>query len=109
MADINDIQAVTFCNTKLRMVADVLQTAVESSQTMTAYWNAHPELGTLFTNNMSGKVLDGAATDGRPIITGNDVLIMIGLLNTLVSEYAANSNQNMNGLLRVAVNGKSIL
>ena len=105
MANINNPHAVRFCNEQVRVLADTLLSAFRTAQAVRDYYYAHPELGSLFYANQADAVEDGSATDGRPVLTGNDVLLMITRADELVSDLTASSNAKLNALLRVAVNG----
>ena len=109
MADIDNAQAVRFCNEQIRILADVLLSAVRTAQNVREYYYAHPELGDLFYAGIADNVADGSETDGRPIITGNDVMGLITRADELNADYSANNNAKLNTLLRVAVNGQARL
>ena len=104
---IDNPQAVRFCNEQVRILADTLLAAVRTAEAVREYYYAHPELGTLFYQNLSELVEDGSATDGRPRMTGNDVLALITRADELSADYRANSNDKLNTVLRAAVNGQS--
>jgi len=104
---IDNPQAVRFCNEQIRILADTLLTALRTAQAVREFYYAHPELETLFHQNVSEFVEDGSATDGRPRMTGNDVLALITRADELVADYQANSNAKLNTVLRAAVNGQS--
>ena len=106
MADIDNAQTVRFCNEKLRVLADALSTAYYAAVAVTQAYYADPSLGELLSANMSGAVLDGSQTDGRPIVTGNDALGLITRASELVADYEANGNAKLNTVLAAAVNGQ---
>jgi len=105
MAIINNPQAVRFCNEQVRVIADALLSAFRTAQAVREYYYAHPELGNMFYSNQQDAVEDGSTSDGRSIITGNDVLLIITRADELVADLTANNNAKLNTLLRVAVNG----
>jgi len=104
---IDNPQAVRFCNEQVRILADTLLSAYRTAQAVREFYYAHPELGTLFQQNGNELVEDGSATDGRPRMTGNDVLTLITRADELVADYQATSNAKLNTVLRAAVNGQS--
>lgn len=104
---IDNPQAVRFCNEQVRILADTLLSAYRTAQAVREFYYAHPDLGDLFYNNSSELVEDGSATDGRPRMTGNDVLALITRADELVADYQATSNAKLNTVLKAAVNGQS--
>lgn len=104
---IDNAQAVRFCNEQVRILADILTSALRTAQNVREFYYAHPELGTIFTDGISEEVSDGSQTDGRPIITGNDVLAIITRADEMNTDYSADNNAKLNTLLRVMVNGAS--
>ncbi len=104
---IDNPQAVRFCNEQVRILADTLLTALRTAEAVREFYYAHPDLGTLFYQNASEVVEDGSATDGRPRMTGNDVLALITRADELSADYRANNNAKLNTVLRAAVNGQS--
>ena len=103
---IENAQAVRFCNEQIRILADVLTSAYWTCKAVKANYYAAPELGTIFTDGIAEPVLDGSQTDGRPIITGNDVMALITRAEELITDMEANSNAKLNTLLAAAVNGQ---
>lgn len=104
---IDNPQAVRFCNEQIRILADTLLTALRTAEAVREFYYAHPELGDLFYNNSSELVEDGSAMDGRPRMTGADVLTLITRADELVADYQATSNAKLNTVLKAAVNGQS--
>ena len=104
---IDNPQAVRFCNEQIRILADTLLTALRTAEAVREFYHAHPELGDLFYSNSSELVEDGSATDGRPRLTGNDVLALVARADELSADYRANSNAKLNTVLKAAVNGQS--
>lgn len=106
---IDNPQAVRFCNEQVRILADTLLSAYRTAQAVRDFYYAHPELGDLFYQNSSELVEDGSAFDGRPRMTGNDVLGLITRADELVADYQATNNAKLNTVLKAAVNGQSRL
>ena len=104
---IDNPQAVRFCNEQIRILADMLLSAYRTAQAVCEYYYAHPELGTLFQQNGNELVEDGSATDGRPRMTGNDVLALVSRADELISDYRANNNAKLNTLYRVCITALS--
>jgi hypothetical protein len=107
MADIDNAQTVRFCNEKLRVLADALSTAYYTAVAVTQAYYADPDIATTLSADASAAILDGAATDGRPIVTCADALNLITRASELVADYEANSNAKLNSVLAAAVNGLS--
>lgn len=99
---IDNPEAVKFCNERVRIAADKL------AQT---YYLARAVLDEWYANNMGalipvegGDVLDGSATDGRHVITGNDATNLITRCSEICTDFEANNNAKLNTILAVAVN-----
>jgi len=104
---IDNTQIVKFANEEVRIVADVMLSAYRTAKTVMQDYYARPEIGSACTTGIAEDVLDGAETDGRPIITGNDVLAVITRASEIVADMEAGNNAKLNTLIRVAVNGQS--
>ncbi len=102
MADITDAQAVRFCNEQARIVADQLIQVYNNATAILAEWTAKG--GTNLVPNTADMVIDGAATDGRPLVTGININNVINRLTELVADYEADNGAKLNTLLQVAVN-----
>jgi len=105
MADITNVEAVKFCNEKIRVMADLLGQCYFTAKAIQAEWNAN-NMGTLLPV-AADVVVDGAAADGRHPITSNDAQVVMGLINSFVADYEADTNTKLNGVLNVAVNYQS--
>jgi hypothetical protein len=103
---IENAQAVRFCNEQIRILADVLTSAYWTCKAVRANYYAAPELGDLFYAGIAEEVADGSQTDGRPIITGNDVMALITRAEELIAGMEADNNAKLNTLLAAAVNGQ---
>lgn len=105
MANITNVQAIKFCNEKARTLADLIERTRRTAEQFMI------DITTEFEANVSGNdnadvMIDGAAQDGRSIITKGDVL---GL--KFVAEQAiATLNQDDRETLvsKVSVNGTPI-
>ncbi len=83
MAELTNIQLVEFCNTKLRPLADRLQTLALDAPLTEAVYTAR-NLGTIISDGGSSNLIaDGSAVDGRTRCTGGDVWNLITLLQDL--------------------------
>lgn len=105
MADITNPQAIKFCNEKLRPLADLIEktrrTAEQFAVDIVTEFEAHT------SGNANGDViLDGAATDGRSIITKQNV----AEVKFVAEQIAAAANQDDRELLiaNVSVNGQPL-
>lgn len=102
MANIDNPQAVKFCNKNIRVAADKIAHAYYFAKTTVDEWVA---------NNMGEKIPvsndvidDGSTTDGRPVITGNDVTGMIYALQDLIVEFEESNKTKLNSILKIAPN-----
>lgn len=102
MADITDAQAVRFCNEQVRIAADQLIQVYNNATAILAEWTAKG--GTNLVPNTADMVIDGAATDGRPLVTGININNVINCLTEFVADYEADNFAKLNTLLQVAVN-----
>jgi hypothetical protein len=81
-------QLTEFCNDELRQLGDKLKALDLRSAAGIAEYNAR-DLGTVINaGGSSGPVLDGAAVDGRTIVTGGDVFNLVTLLQDLQTFFA---------------------
>lgn len=100
MATINNPQAVRFCNERVRVAANHFSRLYAWCKSVSNEWTAQG-MGTLIPNS-ADQVADGAATDGRPIITGSDVNVMAARVTEFINLMEATSNQKLNQILKVA-------
>lgn len=101
MAEITNPEAVRFCNSRLRSVADRLAQSYYYAKGVRDEWYAN-NLGVLFPEG-DGPVVDGSATDGRHPLMRDDVVLLISRCDEFVNDYEANSNAKLNTVLSVAV------
>lgn len=102
---ITNVEAVTFCNQRVRVMADLLARAYYLSKIVANEWNANA-MASLIPNT-SEVVNDGSAVDGRHEITGADATAIVTRCNELIADMEATSNAKLNTILAVAVNGVS--
>lgn len=102
MADITNPEAIKFCNEKIRVMGDILGQAYFTAKALKAEWDAN-NMGALLPVS-ADVVVDGSATDGRHVITGNDAQGIIARANDLISDMEANGGAKLNTVLNVAVN-----
>lgn len=102
MADITDPGAILFCNEVVRPLADEVAQIYSSIQLFASLWAAKG-MTTLIPNDPTANIIDGATTDGRTPITGEDVNTMLALASTLITMATGTSGQ-MSTVLKVAVN-----
>ena len=103
MADITNVEAVRFCNEKVRVAADKLAQAYYFAAAVQQEWFAN-NLSALITNSAEDNVVDGSASDGRHPITGADATNIITRCSELITDMEANSNAKLNTVLNVSVN-----
>lgn len=87
MPDITNPQAITFANEKIRVAANLLAQLDNFANAVVNEWNAAG--GTSLIPNTADVIVDGAATDGRPVITGAKANAIINRLTELRSTNAA--------------------
>ena len=103
MSEINDPQAVKFCNERLRVAADAAIQAYRTLKQLKAEWEAN-NLGALIppTDDL---IADGSQIDGRPRLSGSLATIACGA----IAQRIIDSFESLNGdalaiLLKIAVN-----
>lgn len=102
---IENPEAVKFCNERVRIAANKLSASYWFAKSVAAEWYAN-NMGALIPVD-GGDVNDGAQTDGRHVITGNDATAIITRLTELTADYEANTNAKLNTILAVATNENS--
>ena len=102
MANITDPAAIAFSNNQIRPSADRYMSTYWWAKQLVADWTSKG-LSSLFPND-SSVVVDGAATDGRTVITGADVNIIVSHVSALITDLEASSNLKRNQIQKVAVN-----
>ena len=103
MADITNSQAVTFANEEIRTAANDLAQLYYRAKRVLQRWTA---LGgaSLIANSADDTIIDGSATDGRPIIDGADANNIINRLTEFVADMEDSTNAKLNTVLAVAPN-----
>ena len=104
MAEINNVQAVKFCNEKVRTAADRFAQLYWWAKIVSEEWVSQG-IGSMFPNDDS-VVMDGSAIDGRTILTGADVHILAGNVVAFIADLEANGNLKLNQISKVAVNAE---
>ena len=102
MADITNPQAVRFCNERVRQAADKFGQLYNWCVAVQNEWAAQG-IGDLIPND-SSPIIDGAQTDGRPLLTGADVNTLAARVTEFTAMLEANANAKLNQILKVAVN-----
>lgn len=103
---VTDTNAIRFCNTRIRPLADRLAQAYTLAKEIINEGTAQGLTagGTPTIPNDTTLISDGAVLDGRPQIQGADIYNVIALAQTLITAMEATSNQKLSQVLRVAVN-----
>lgn len=83
MPDINDPQAVRFCNEVVRPMCELARAFVARTQSHTTEWFSG--INALFPND-SSPVDDGRETEGVSRLTGADVNSVMGILIAMAAE-----------------------
>lgn len=106
---VTDTNAIRYCNTRIRPLADFLAKAyilslevIQEGGAMGVINVATPASAVI--PNDATPITDGAVTDGRPQIQGADVYNVVALAQVFLNAMTATSNQKLNQILRVAVN-----
>ena len=94
-------QAIKFANEDIRIAADKIAQAYYFAKKLRNFWFAN-NMGAVFPS--AEVVDDGASVDGRPVIDGNKVLLMVTRCEELINDLEANGNAKLNTVLSVAVN-----
>jgi hypothetical protein len=97
MADITNPGAIRFCNEKVRPIADLLEFAYLRCKATLDEWNAR-QLGVTIPVS-AAPVVDGAASDGRPVLDGNAVNLIMARCQDFVTDYEANSKAKLNTVM----------
>jgi len=106
MPQIDQKDAVTFSNERIRVAADILCRGVRAAQAILDEWRVK-NMAASFPDDPTYVVADNAPTDGRTQITGFDVNRVIEALQTLVTALggaASNGQSHYENALKVAVN-----
>lgn len=102
---VTNVQAITFSNSQIRLIADRFMQLYWFAKAASSDWTAK-DLASIIPND-STVMTDGAATDGRTIITSGDVNIIVAHLNTFIADLEASANLKRNQIDKVAVNPRS--
>lgn len=99
---ITNPQAVAFCNSRVRVIADKLAQTYYACLELQNDWFAQSVSEVL--TNTSDVVDDGSDRDGRAPVTGADATSVVTRAMEFVTVMQANSNAQLNTVLAVAVN-----
>ena len=103
MAEITNPEAVKFCNEKVRVLADLATKYYYAARALVNEWEA-TNMGTKIPDT-ADVIIDGSAEDGRSTITGAKVNGMKNHVEAMANDLEANTNQKLNILLQIEVNG----
>lgn len=109
------VQAIEFSNSKIRPTADLIYSAYLQCKSLVNLWNSQ-QVSTVLPND-TNQLGDGAAADGRPIITDAQATTIITRATELVnwleqglvaSPFTGTANlATLNTIAGVQVNGQS--
>ena len=102
MPDITDPQAIRFANERVRVAADRFAQLYYWCGIVRDEFIAQ-DIASLIPDS-ADVIIDGSATDGRPIITGADVHNIKDLVVEFIGNLDANTAWKLNEVLSVAVN-----
>lgn len=103
MANITNPQAILFCNSQVRVMADKMNSSYATAKSIVNNWNAL-SMSSIITNDTS-PIIDGSSTDGRSPITGAMATAIITRALEIIADYEATSNAKLNTVVQVKVNG----
>ena len=106
MADITNPQAIIWSNSRVRVFADSMIDAYESAKKLLAEWSSL-NMATLIPNNVDDVLIDGAASDGRSVITGDKVNSLIANATAVVSWFEAGTPSRIDRFRQISINGRS--
>ena len=95
--------AVRFSDAKIRVAANRLAQTYNFAKKVSAEWDALSG-SALIPNNAAETIVDGAAQDGRPVITGAHANNVINRLVEMITDMEANGSAKLNTVLQVANN-----
>ncbi len=98
---IQNPEAVKFANERIRPIADHFAQLYYEATVLLNEYQAH-NLDPVFVP--TDTVDDGAAVDGRHVITGDDVKAMIVRAQLFVDDFNANVQEKLKIVLKPAVN-----
>lgn len=101
----SNVQAIAFANTKARVYADARAQSYMTAKALVNFWNANSVSGVI--PNDATQIADGAATDGRQIVTNAQITSIVTRAQEEVADFEATSSAKLNTILAVAVNGAS--
>jgi hypothetical protein len=107
MANNTNVQAVTFDNNYARVGSANVVSCYLTMKRVLQVWTGQ-SIATVIPND-ANTLIDGAATDGRPIVLDSQIQTMIANMTTLVATFEANSNLILNQFLQVAPSGSSVV
>lgn len=102
MADNTNPQAIFVVNNHIRPAADKFAQLYNRCKALAAEASAE-NWAALFPNN-ADIIIDGAASDGRAIITNADVNVFITIITGYITFMEQNSNANRNNVFKIATN-----
>lgn len=99
---ITDPQSILFANQKVRPLSDQISQFYYRAKSVLQQYNSTALLTTI--TNDSSVVMDGSATDGRTVLTGQDIVTMLSLCQGIVTNFEASANLQLNQITKPAVN-----
>lgn len=104
-------QAISFSNTRIRVMADLLGSTYLSAKKLVAEWNAQG-MATAIPNDAT-VIDDGASADGRPPLTNAGATAIVTRCNELINWMETGSisggavtDATLGTVVAVSVNGK---
>jgi hypothetical protein len=100
--NIVDPAALSFVNTKIRPTADAMGMLYHTAKELVLEWNAL-SMSAKIPNDAS-VIMDGAATDGRNVITGIMATAIVTEAMAVVAHYELAANAVLNQIVQAGVN-----
>ena len=100
MADITNPQAVAFCNERVRLAANKFMDLYWWCKMVSEEWVSQG-IAALIPNDAS-VLMDGSATDGRPICTGADINTLAARVAEFTALLEATTNAKLNQIAKVS-------
>lgn len=105
MATTSNAQAIAFVNNMARRYADAEAQAYNTARALNDFWNANAVSAVI--PNDATIIADGAAADGRQIVTGAQITNIVTRAQEKIADYDAGGGAKKNTVLAVAVNTQS--
>jgi hypothetical protein len=104
VADNTNAQAIKVSNEKVRPACDKILQIYFIMKALQSEFTAQGWSALFPVADPTGEVKDGAATDGRTVVTNQSVQDIFTALSAFITHMEASTNLNLNRYLKAAVN-----